>query len=45
MIVNVLWLSLEFVDLVREGYYQDLLYGDKGEWTKTSRIEVRVGYF
>jgi hypothetical protein len=43
--VNALHLSLEFADLIREGHSQDSFYGDEGEWTKDSRIEVRVGYF
>jgi hypothetical protein len=45
MTVNALQLSLEFADLIREGYSQDSSYGDEGEWTKDSRIEARVGYF
>jgi hypothetical protein len=45
MIVNALRLSHEFVDLVREGYFQDSFYGDEGEWTKDSRVETRAGYF
>jgi hypothetical protein len=44
MTINALRLSLEFADLVREGYTQDSFYGDEGEWTKGSRIEARVGY-
>jgi hypothetical protein len=42
MTVNALQLSLDFADLIREGYFQDLFYGDEGEWTKDSRIEVRA---
>jgi hypothetical protein len=38
MTVNVLQLSHEFADLIREGYSQDSFYGDEGEWTKDSRI-------
>jgi hypothetical protein len=45
LIVNVLQLSLEFADLIREGYAQDSFYGDEGGWTKDSRIEARDGYF
>jgi hypothetical protein len=45
LIVNVLQLSLELVDLVREGYSQDSFYGDEGEWTRDSRIEAKDGYF
>jgi hypothetical protein len=38
--------SLELVDLIREGYSQDdLFYGDEGEWAKGSRIEAKDGYF
>jgi hypothetical protein len=44
-IVNALRLSLEFSDLIREGYSQDSFYGDEGEWTKDSRIEAIAGYF
>jgi hypothetical protein len=40
MTVNALQLRLEFVDLIREGYSQDPLYGDKDEWTKDNRIEA-----
>jgi hypothetical protein len=40
--VNALQLSLEFADLIREGYSQDSFYGDEGEWTKDSRIEARA---
>jgi hypothetical protein len=43
--VNALHLSLEFADLIREGYSQNSLYGDEGEWLKDSRIEARDGYF
>jgi hypothetical protein len=45
MIVSALWLSLEFADLIREGYSQCSFYGDAGEWTKDNRIEAKVGYF
>jgi hypothetical protein len=45
MIVNALRLSHELVDLIREGYSQDSVYGDEGEWTKDSRIEAIAGYF
>jgi hypothetical protein len=45
MTVNALQLSLELVDLIREGYSQDSFYGDEGEWTKNSRIEARDWYF
>jgi hypothetical protein len=31
VIVNALWLSREFVDLIREGYSQESFYGDEGE--------------
>jgi hypothetical protein len=42
MTVKALQLSLEFVDLIREGYSQDSFYGDEGEWTKDSRVETRA---
>jgi hypothetical protein len=42
---NALRLSLEFADLIREGYSQDSFYEDEGEWTKNSGIEARVRYF
>jgi hypothetical protein len=45
MTVIALQLSLEFANLVREGYYQESFYGDEGEWTKDSRIEARARYF
>jgi hypothetical protein len=45
MTVNSLRLSHEFTDLIREGYSQDLFYGDEGEWTKDNRIKVRAWYF
>jgi hypothetical protein len=45
MNVNAMRLSLEFDDLIREGYYQDSFYGDEGESTKDSRIEARAGCF
>jgi hypothetical protein len=45
MTVNALHMTLEFADLIREGYSQDAFYGDEGEWTKGSRIEARDGYF
>jgi hypothetical protein len=44
-IVNALRLSIEFADLVREGYSQDSFYGDEGEWTKDSLIEAIARYF
>jgi hypothetical protein len=40
MVVRALRLSHEFDDVIREGYSQDSYYGDEGEWTKNSRIEV-----
>jgi hypothetical protein len=43
--VNALQLSLEFADLICEGYSQDSFYGDEGEWTKDSRIEAKDGFF
>jgi hypothetical protein len=43
--VNALHPSPEFADLIREGYSQDLFYGDECEWMKDSRIETRDGYF
>jgi hypothetical protein len=45
MTVNALQLSREFVYLIREGYSQDLFYGDEGEWTKDNQIEAKDGYF
>jgi hypothetical protein len=39
-----LQLSLEFADLIREGYSQDSFYGDEGEWTKDSRIQAMDGF-
>jgi hypothetical protein len=46
MTINALQLSLEFADLIREGYSQDSFYGDEGEWMKdTSRIEATARYF
>jgi hypothetical protein len=45
LIVNALQLSLEFGDLIREGYSQDSFYRDEGEWTTDCRIEARDGYF
>jgi hypothetical protein len=45
MTVNALQLSHEFVDLIREGYFQDSFHGDEGEWMKDSRIEARAWYF
>jgi hypothetical protein len=45
MTFNALRLSLEFHDLIREGYSQDSFYGDEGEWTKNIRMEARSGYF
>jgi hypothetical protein len=45
MTVNVLQLSLEFADLIREGYSQASFYGDEGEWTKDIWIEAIHGYF
>jgi hypothetical protein len=46
MIVNALQMSPEFADLIREGYSQDLFYGDEGEWMKdSSRIEATARYF
>jgi hypothetical protein len=44
MIINVLRLSLEFVDFVRKGYSQDSFYGDEGGWTRDTRIEARACY-
>jgi hypothetical protein len=35
----------KFEVLVRQGHSQDLFYGDKGEWTRDNRIDVKVGYF
>jgi hypothetical protein len=43
--IHALQLSLEFADLIREGYSQDSFYGDEGEWTKDSPIEAREGCF
>jgi hypothetical protein len=34
---NALHLSLEFADLISEGFSQDSFYGDHGEWTKDTR--------
>jgi hypothetical protein len=45
MIFNVLQLSHEFDDLVREGYSKDSFYGDDNEWTRDNRIENRAGNF
>jgi hypothetical protein len=45
MIVNALRLSHEFAYLIREGYSQDSLYGDEGEWKKGSHIEAIHGCF
>jgi hypothetical protein len=45
MTADALQLSLEFADLIREGFSQDSLYGDEGEWTKDNQIEARAGYF
>jgi hypothetical protein len=45
MIVNALRLRLEFDDLVREGYSQDLFYGDEDEWAKDSQIKAIASYF
>jgi hypothetical protein len=42
--INALHQSHEFADLIREGYSQDSVYGDEGEWTKDSRIEAIDGY-
>jgi hypothetical protein len=38
LIVNALRLGHEFVDLVREGNFQDSFYGDEVDWTRDSRI-------
>jgi hypothetical protein len=40
--VSASQLSLEFGDLIREGYCQDSFYGDEVEWTKDCRIEARA---
>jgi hypothetical protein len=45
MTIHALRLNHEFADLVRDGYSQDSLYGDEGEWTIDSRIKARSGYF
>jgi hypothetical protein len=45
MTVNALQMSPEFADLIREGYSQDSLYYDEGEWTNDTRIEAKDGYF
>jgi hypothetical protein len=38
-------LSHKLADLTREGYSQDLCYGNEGEWTKDSRMKAIDGYF
>jgi hypothetical protein len=43
--INALQLSLEFADVVREGYSQDSFYGDEGEWTRDNHIEAMAGNF
>jgi rRNA pseudouridine-1189 N-methylase Emg1 (Nep1/Mra1 family) len=45
MSVNALRLSLKIGDLIREGYSQDLIFEDEGEWMKDTRIEANDGYF
>jgi hypothetical protein len=45
MTVNALQLSPRFADLIREGYSQDSFYGDEGERTRDSRVEVKDGFF
>jgi hypothetical protein len=45
LILNALRLSLEFADLICDGYSQDSFYGDEGEGTKDSRIEANARYF
>jgi hypothetical protein len=45
MIINALQLSHMFADLIREGYSRHPFYGDKGDWTRDSRIEARDWYF
>jgi hypothetical protein len=37
--------SPELADRIREGYSQDSLYGDEGEWTRENRIKARAEYF
>jgi hypothetical protein len=44
-IVNAVRMSLEFDDLVREGYSHDLFYRDEGEWARDSRIGAIAYYF
>jgi hypothetical protein len=43
MMVNALHLSLEFADLIREGYSS--YYRGKSEWKKDNRIETKARYF
>jgi hypothetical protein len=45
LVVNVLLLSTELVDLIREGYSQDSFYGDEGEWTKDNHAKATSWYF
>jgi hypothetical protein len=45
MNINTCRLSLEFADLVHEGYSQYSFYGDEGEWTKDNWIELQDVYF
>jgi hypothetical protein len=45
MTLNALQLSYEFADLIRDGFSQDSLHGDEGEWTKDSRIQAKKWYF